>query len=278
MKRLTSGLLSIVIILIFSGDGNSQGIDSITEINNFSLYNTKAEFVTSEIMADSFFILISVPDGYYNSEKRYPVLYVLDGDIAFGMAASISRYLQIGNNIPEIIVVGIGYGAINKSAGEKRRRDYRPAQSGGAEDYLKFLDEELIPFIDENYRTILGDRTINGYSLGGLFCLYALFTKPETFNKYIIGNPNLSWEDYSIFTYEENSVEKISDKKLDIFISVGTEVSEERYFDPIDSLVTNIQKHNYPNVILKTKVFDGSTHLVGPPECISHGLIAIFKK
>ena len=278
MKRLTFSLLSIVLILILIENIHPQIISSESEATKYSLYNTTAKYITSEIVADSFFILVSVPDGYYSNANSYPVLYVLDGDIAFGMAASIARYLQIGENIPELIVVGIGYGSLNKSAAKKRRRDYRPTETGGAENFLKFLNEELIPYIEANYRTNSGDRTINGYSLGGLFALYTLFTRPESFDNYIIGSPNLSWDDYSIFDYEENSLDKIGDMPINIFISIGSEESEERYFNPVDSLVTNIQQHDYSAVNLETKVFDGSTHLMGPPESLTHGLISVFIK
>ncbi len=243
-----------------------------------SLYNSSSERIKSQAVADSFFILISVPDGYYTSDKKYPVLYVLDGDVAFGMAASIARYLQIGNNIPELIVVGIGYGAIDKSAGEKRRRDYRPVKSGGAENFLIFIKEELIPFIDSNYRTIPEDRTITGYSIGGLFALYCLFTQPDIFNRYIVGSPGLTWDNYSIFNYEENSVDKLKEKSLNLFISVGSEESEEKFFEPIDQLVIKLQERKYPGLNLKTKVFQGSTHLMGPPESLTHGLLAVFGK
>jgi len=278
MKSLTNGLSSILLVLILSEVIHPQNISSESETAKFSLYNTTTEFIASEIVADSFFILVSVPDGYYSNEKKYPVLYVLDGDIAFGMAASIASYLQIGENIPELIVVGIGYGLLTKSAAKKRLRDYRPATTGGAENFLKFLNEELITFIDSKYRTISGERTINGYSIGGLFGLYALFTKPETFNGYIIGSPNLSWDNYSIYNFEENSAEKIGDKKIKIFISIGSEESEERYFNPVDSLVIKIQQKNYPGLELESKVFDGSTHLMGPPESLTHGLISVFGK
>lgn len=243
-----------------------------------SLYNTSTKHITSNVVSDSFYILISVPDGYYTSDKKYPVLYVLDGDIAFGMAASIARYLQIGENIPELIIVGIGYGKIDKSAGEKRRRDYRPVKSGGAENFLLFIKDELIPYIDSNYRTIPNDRTINGYSIGGLFTLYALFTQPDIFNRYIVGSPSLLWDNSSIFSYEENSPEKIADKKINIFISVGSEESDEKYFDPTDKMVTQLQERNYSGLKLEAKVFNGSTHLMGPPESLTHGLISVFKK
>ncbi len=192
------------------------------------------------------------------------------------MAASIARYLQIGENIPELIIVGIGYGGLDKSAGEKRRRDYRPTPTGGAQNFLKFLEDELIPFIDNNYRTVPEERAINGYSIGGLFGLYTLFTKPEIFNRYIIGSPSLTWDNYSIYNYEENSSEKIGEKKIRVFISVGSEESDEKYFNPIDKLVTQIQERNYSGLKLEAKVFDGSTHLMGPPESLTHGLISVF--
>ena len=145
----------------------------------------------SRNVADTLHIFISVPDDYSTSGKSYPTLYVLDGDVAYGMAVSIARYIQIGGNIPELIVVGIGYGSIDKTAGNKRNRDYRPDNEDGAQKFLSFINEELIPFIDSTYRTIPGDRTINGYSIGGLFALYTLFTQPDTFSRYIVGSPYL---------------------------------------------------------------------------------------
>lgn len=278
MKQLS--IISILIVLSWLPvyQLNSQTISG--EIGNRSsfLYNTTEQNIYSESVNDTFRILVSLPDNYSLNEQKYPVLYVLDGDIAFGMAASIARYLQIGDNIPELIIVGIGYGSIDKSAGEKRKRDYRPTSANGAENFLSFLEEELIPHIDSNYRTVPDDRTINGYSIGGLFGLYSLFTKPEIFSRYILGSPSLSWDEYSIFKYEENSPGKISDKKINIFISVGSEESDEKYFNPIDNLVTQMQERKYSGVKLEAKVFDGSTHLAGPPESLTHGLLSVFGK
>lgn len=278
MKQFLFISILIAVSLVPINLINSQTISKETDVQNSFLYNTSERLMFSDSVKDTFRILISVPDNYSTTDKKFPVLYVLDGDIAFGLAASIARYLQIGDNIPELIIVGIGYGSVDKSAGEKRRRDYRPVASGGAEIFMIFLENELIPLIDSNYRTIPSDRTINGYSIGGLFGLYSLFTKPDVFNRYIIGSPSISWDDYSIFNYEKTSTDKISDKKLKIFISVGSEESDEKYFNPIDNLVTQIQDRNYSGVKLEAKVFDGSTHLMGPPESLTHGLISVFKK
>lgn len=276
MNKIFSICFSLILFLNFNDFILSQENLNSREINDYFLYNTKAEFVYSEVVADSFLILASVPDDYNTSGKEYPVLYVLDGDIAFGMAASIARYLQIGDKIPELIVVGIGYGVFGKAAAEKRLRDYGPEEDGDAERFLDFINSELIPDINSKYRTVPDDNTISGYSLGGLFALYTLFEKPESFNRYIIGSPYLVWDDYSIFSYEESASEKIENLNLAVFISVGSEESTQKRYEPIDSLVTNVQKKNYPGLLIETKVFEGSTHLTGPPEVLTHGLISIF--
>lgn len=278
MNNIARTFYIILLVIILNESAITQNDITDSGLNKFSLYNTTTEFITSESLADSFLIFVSVPDNYFSSDKRYPVIYVLDGDIAFGMAVSISRYLQIGGNTPESIVVGIGYGAIGKSIAEKRKRDYGPEPAGSANQFLEFLKSQLIPYIDLKYRTTSDNRTINGFSLGGLFVLYTLFTQPDLFDNYIAGSPYLLWDDNSIYKFEENFSGKIVSKTLNVFISVGSEESDDKYFTPIDSLVTKIQEKNYPTLNLTTKVFDGSTHLAGPPESITHGLISVFRK
>ncbi len=265
-------------IILFINYVSASAQQDVSDVNDFNLYNTQVKLIYSQFVDDTFHIFISLPDEYNISDKLYPVLFVLDGDISYGFAAGITRYLEIGGNIPELIIVGIGYGAVDKSAGNKRNRDYRPDNSGGADNFLKFISEEIIPFIDNNYKTEKDDRTIAGYSLGGLFALYSLFTEPEIFNKYVVGSPYLLPENFIIFDYEEQASSTLSEVSAKAFISVGSEASEEKYFNPIDELVTIMQERDYPNLKLETKVFDGSDHLVGPPEVITHGLISVFSE
>ncbi|MBT8379950.1 MAG: hypothetical protein KJN64_12055 [Ignavibacteria bacterium] len=273
MKLYFIGFITSL-FLIYCLSASAQ--QNVSSENDFNLYNTQVKLINSQIVEDTFHIYISLPDGYDAAEKSYPVLYVLDGDISYGIAASISRYLEIGSNIPELIVIGIGYGAVDKDAGKKRNRDYRTNDAGGAENFKKFISEELIPYIDSNFRTITTNRTIAGYSLGGLYALYSLFTQPEVFNKYIIGSPYLLPANFIIFDYEEQATSTLGNVNAKIFISVGSEASEEKYFNPIDELVTIMQDRNHPDLKIETKVFDGSTHLDGPPEVITHGLIFVF--
>ncbi len=279
MKRL-----KIFISVAFLGCSIGLAQD-ITELkDDVNLYNTQLKNIHSSIIDDDFNIYISLPDDYYKSEKRYPVLYLLDGDIAYGLATSIARYLQFGKNIPELIIVGIGYGALNRSEGNMRSRDYtissRKGRSGtgGAPKFRQFIKEELFPHINNTYRTVPDDKTLNGYSLGGLFAIYTLFTEPGLFNRYIIGSPHLSWDEYRIFTVQEEAFEKMDDIDAKVFISVGSEEDEEIYFQPIDEMVTLINEKGYESLKMETKVFDGGTHLICPPEALSYGLVSVFSK
>jgi len=279
MKKL---IFYLVITIAVSLSSSAQTVTNFNEKSN--LYNTQEKTFHSNIINDDFLLYISLPDDYEKTDKKYPVLYLLDGDIAYGMATSIARYLQFGNNIPELIIVGIGYGALNRRAGNMRRRDYtisvmrgKPG-TGGAPKFRTFLKEELLPFIDTTYRTNPDDRTISGYSLGGLFAIYSMFTEPGLFNRYIIGSPHLLWDNFRIFDVQEDAFDKLEDINAKVFISVGSEEDEERYFNPIDEMVTRIEEKEFKSLKLDTKVFDGGTHLICPPEALAYGLVSVFSK
>ena len=279
MKRLIN-----FIIAAFVGYSIGYAQDVTDAAGKENLYNTQVKIFHSQIIDDDFYLYISLPDDYDQSDKKYPVLYLLDGDVTFGMATSIARYLQFGNKIPELIIVGIGYGTLKKSEGNMKSRDYTISPkrgrsgTGGAPKFRDFLKEELIPYIENTYRTIPDERTISGYSLGSLFAIYSLFTEPDLFNNYIIGSPHLSWDEYRIFTVQEEAFEKMDDIEAKVFISVGSEEDEEKYFNPIDEMVTLIDEKGYDNLKMETKVFDGGTHLICPPEALAYGLVSVFSK
>jgi len=272
-----------VIFLIAASTNIAQIITEANDVGN--LFNTQVKIIHSTSVEDDFYLYISLPHSYEATDKTYPVLYILDGDMAYGMAASIARYLQFGGNIPELIIVGIGYGTLRKEEGNMRQRDYSPTVksgkediTGGAPNFLNFLTDELFPYINSAYRTDKNDKAVFGYSMAGLFCFYTLFNEPDTFNRYIIGSPYLLWDNAVIFNEEEEA--SIKFKKLDarVFISVGSEESTEKYFNPVDELVALLEEREYEGLILETKVIDGGTHLICPPEAMMYGLISVFRK
>ncbi len=120
--------------------------------------------------------------------------------------------------------------------------DFTTGGSGGADNFLKFIREELKPFIKANYRIDAHDSSILGHSFGGLFGLYALLQAPNTFNCYIISSPSIWWDPEAVFEYEENLASKHSDLPAKVFISAGT--LEESMLVPVRGVparfVTNL--------------------------------------
>jgi predicted alpha/beta superfamily hydrolase len=157
--------------------------------------------VQSEILDEPRTVYVSLPASYSQSERSYPVLYLLDAEWHFPVVASQVRYLSecSASDIiaPELIVVGI--------ENVDRDRDYTPTHvpeykgmefptSGGAAKFRRFLTEELIPLIDSTYRTV-PHRVLGGWSFGGLFTIDSLLEAPEPFFAFIGISPSIWWED-----------------------------------------------------------------------------------
>ncbi len=142
-------------------------------------------------------VLVSLPAGYEDAPgRRYPVVVVLDGDFEHEIAAAITRFYAAVTELPETIVVGVCH--------EDRTRELTPAPrdgftpppgartAGGADAFLAFLADELLPHVDSAYRTE-PFRVLIGHSLGGLFALHALATRPDAFLGYLVLEPSVWW-------------------------------------------------------------------------------------
>jgi predicted alpha/beta superfamily hydrolase len=241
-------------------------------------------------------IYIALPYSYADSNQIYPVVYVSDANGFFGMVTETVRLLQIDGQFPELLIVGIGY-PVNRfmETYALRARDMSPTENdewlherlksnqlalephgtGGSADFLRFIREELIPFIHSNYRTKPDDRIIAGDSFGGLFALYAMFHSPKTFNRYIIGSPSIHWGEEVTFEYEANYAANNSDLPAQVFMSVGSAEPEYMITD-MENMARALRGRNYPSLELTTHVFDGETHLSVIPATMSRGLRTVF--
>jgi uncharacterized protein len=156
--------------------------------------------IKSEVLGEERVILVRTPPGYERDGQRYPALYLTDGDAHLGHTASTIEFLARSGRMPEMIVVAI--------TNTDRTRDLTPTNasmarpdggemkfptSGGADRFLKFIETELIPKIEKDYRT-QPYRVFAGHSFGGLFAIYALLTRPEIFNAYIAASPSMHWD------------------------------------------------------------------------------------
>jgi hypothetical protein len=165
--------------------------------------------IRSNVLKEERELLISKPAGYSDSVDRYPVLYLLDGETHFRYTSGIVEFLASNDRIPEMLVVAISSGSI-----EQRNRDLTPPSSaemdnrfspgnGGADAFLSFVADELIPFVESNYRT-RPYRVLVGHSFGGLFAIHAMMAKPKLFNAYISTDPTLTWNNGAVVAQAES--------------------------------------------------------------------------
>lgn len=188
------------------------------------------ESLESKILNEKRTLNIYLPEGYSAKDTlKYPVIYLLDGsaDEDFIHIAGLVQYNTFPwiERMPKSIVVGI--------ANIDRRRDFTsPTQikeikdlypsAGASEKFIGFMEKELQPFIDKNFKTT-PDRMIIGQSLGGLLATEILFTKPQLFNKYVIISPSLWWNDGELLKRKNIALEEHFNQKIDIYIGVGKE-------------------------------------------------------
>ncbi|MBA3996918.1 MAG: esterase [Candidatus Accumulibacter sp.] len=150
-------------------------------------------------------IFVSVP-AVPPPAAGYPVLYVLDGNAAFPVAAFLARSATNRRDVtghPPPLVVGIGYPGDADFDVAARRRDYtvgleKPdasAKEGGAELFLDFIERELKPLIAARHPVDTTRQALFGHSFGGLFVLHVLFTRPASFSTYLASSPSIWWDD-----------------------------------------------------------------------------------
>lgn len=281
-------LLVLGLALLLKPAPASAQCDSVARYPRATIPDTEVRTVHSAIVDEDFQISVALPEGYAASDTSYPVLYLADADILFAATTQIIRLMRLREELPKMLLVGIGYGV--EDTGEwrnRRRRDLTPTHvrdevgrhSGGAADFLRFIREELMPFVDENYRTS-SDNALGGGSLGGLFALYALFHAPDAFQRYIVVSPSIWWDDRVTLQYEAEYAATNTDLPVTIFMSAGRleepPDSESRMISNAEDLANRLRGRNYSSLRLETIVFDDETHVSGVPAAISRGLRAIY--
>jgi predicted alpha/beta superfamily hydrolase len=247
--------------------------------------DTELKIIYSESVKDSFFLYIKLPKNYYDEDKYYPVLYLLDGDISFPMATSIVRYQQYGKHIPDIIIIGVGYGTmLSDNEINYRGRDYnlpeveRNGLKGGGDYFLKFITHELIPFTESNYRINSNERAISGHSLSAQYTIYILFSEPELFQKYIASSPHMVNSLDHLLRKEEELISRLEKLNIKLFISHGLEEPTDLYGKPILKVIERLKSRNYKGLALQNKIFKDGSHFVCPPEAMSYGLKFIYEE
>lgn len=193
------------------------------------VFDTGTSFkLKSAVLGEERTILVRTPAAYDRGEQRYPVLYMTDGDAHLQHTAASVAFLARNGRMPEMIVVGI--------PNTDRARDLTPTRvermsgnpnarfptSGGADNFLKFIETELVPHIDSKYRTV-PFRALAGHSLGGMFAIHAMVSRPELFNAVISVSPALQWDNFVTIDRAKEFFKNRKDYNRTLFVTLGNE-------------------------------------------------------
>ncbi len=181
--------------------------------------------IKSNVLGEDRVVLVRTPPGYETNKLAYPVLYMTDGNAHLGHTASTIEFLVRNGRMPEMIIVAI--------TNTDRTRDLTPTKAtgpnaaqfptaGGADNFLKFIETEVIPEIEKRYR-VQPYRVLAGHSFGGLFAVHALLSRPELFNSYVAVSPSLQWSDDATLKRAQEFFKTRKELHATLFASLGNE-------------------------------------------------------
>ncbi|MBU2690809.1 MAG: phosphonate ABC transporter ATP-binding protein [Candidatus Eisenbacteria bacterium] len=224
-------------------------------------------------------IWVYLPPNYATEpDRRYPVLYMLDGQNIFDNATSfagewgvdeICERLILAGEIQPIIVIAIDNG------GADRVNEYTPwpdssrREGGAADKHLQEIISNVIPYVNDHYKTMTNPEQtgLAGSSLGGLTAVYAGFTYPETFGLIAGLSPSIWWDDNHLIRYVQSSKKR----PLKLYMDMGTLESGTKR-DTDNSGISNsirqlrslhgvmLEKGFIPGIDLKSFEDEGANH------------------
>jgi hypothetical protein len=256
-------IFSLVSVFIFGLSFNNQaGEDKIT-------IGEKVTF-QSKILDEDRVMLVYTPDGYEDSDYKYPVMYVLDGKWHFHHATGIVQYLSSRGLMPPTIVVAI----VNVD----RNRDFTPTHidkapvSGGADKFMSFITDELMPYVDKNYRTYPYEILV-GHSLGGTFATYSLLTSPNVFDAYIAISPYLMYDDDMLLAKTKTDLAASYNPEQIFYMTLG---DEPKYTESVESFAKMVKTASPKGLEFSYTHMTKEDHTTIPHLSIYYGLETIY--
>lgn len=199
---ISSAWLWLALLLVGNAAASDDAI-TLANTHEFTLLSTKT--------GHEYLVQVAVPE-VAPPDEGYPVLYVLDGNARLPlMLAARDTLTRRGESMPWLMV-GVGYTDAERLAPKRRALDYTPPlldaryagqknsrPAGGAEAFLDFIEQRLKPAVSERFAVNSAREALMGHSFGGLFTLYALHQRPESFSDYIAVSPSLWWNFGDLF-------------------------------------------------------------------------------
>jgi len=245
---------------------DAQPVDT-KEIAAVSLANTHLRYLRSSsgsVKTIDYKLYVSFPKNFNTSKQDYPLIVTLDADYSFAITRNMVEHFADRNQFPDTVIVGIAYAGPDAYRAH-RTRDYTPsfvanggygpqyqALSGGAPQFRDFIQADLIPFMQKEYRA-KGARSLVGHSFGGLFTAWVLLNTPTLFDDYVMISPSLWYDDGLLHRLGE----KIStwQAPINAYITVGElEVNSQH------DMVKDAQRFTNNLMRLKTLAAPGTIH------------------
>jgi len=248
--------------------------------------------IYSKILKESRILYIHCPAvDSAQPDKTFPVLYLMDGESHFDMLAQYCDYLSRWdvNVIPAMIVVGI--------VNTKRTRDLTPTESminyfgktdtatvswmkpsGGNEQFLHFIQEELMPYVEANYKTS-AFKIFAGHSFGGIASINCMLTHPGMFNAYVAISPSLWWDNEYIIKLAEKKLTKGSVLNKIFFYSDASEGVRDTstYHSNLLRFDSLLASRKIAGFDYKYKYYPTETHMTEPVPAYYDALRLIYK-
>ena len=211
----------------------------------------------STVLSEERTLLVGLPADYEKSARIYPVLYRLDGDSVFFLhTISATAYMvDMREQKSDYIVIAI--------QNTDRNRDMNP--EGGADNFIRFIKSELMPYVEKNYRAS-GSRILAGQSFSALFALYSFLKEPGLFDAYLLGSFSLYKPELTPFFEDalKKSAEIAKVGRKSIFIANG----KLDTYDPDGSstkrgaqFLNSLSRSAPSAVAIKTAVYDDEGHV-----------------
>lgn len=250
-------------LLLFPNSILGQTIDSIPTSNQQQI------LIHSKAISEDRTIWIHTPPEYAASTDAYPVLYLLDGGSHFKYVSEMVDFLSDfeTNFISKMIVVAI--------PNTNRGRDFTPTfdlKENGADNFLSFIKDELVPYIDKNYRT-QPYRILEAHSLGGLFGIYANETAPNLFQASIIISPALTGDKNKKRVMDDFASYLKKNKQLSnkFFVTIGNENTQA-----VDLLTQQLKTSSPKSFQWNYKIYKDEDHFSVPYKSMYDGLRFIY--
>ncbi|MFT5168861.1 MAG: putative alpha/beta superfamily hydrolase [Saprospiraceae bacterium] len=286
-KILINILIVIICCTIQQAQAQPKYLFEIGVID--SLYST--------ILNEQREIYVQLPASFdSNAIRKYPVVYVLDGEVLLNAVSTVHSYYW-GGFIPEMIIVGI-------SNRNHRTRDLTTSEintrygmeynqeSGGAEKFTNFIENELIPYMDSKYPTS-DYKTLIGHSYAGLFTINTLINHTHLFDNYLAIDPSLDWDNQKLLKQSEEVLKSKNFKGKSLFISLGGILHMQNNTIDINNVMqdtsaytlfarsnvefSNLLKQNEENGLSSNwKFYENDFHGTIPLPSIMDGLLSFF--